>query len=124
MYQIAVGKFGRLKCYYLGRRDANNIASMNNTAGYAFSVSFVRPVSPRFLWLCKARRESLPCIYYANTLSTFQPLLERDLVFKLNLGANKSYQIPSPSADGGGCRQGTKRWLSNSDNLIRISWIY
>ena len=48
-------------------------------------------------------------------------MLERDLVFKLNLGPDKSYQIPSRSADGGGCRQGTKRSSRNSDNLIRIN---
>ena len=56
-----------------------------------------------------------------HTVSTFQPLLEGDLVFKLNPGPDKSYQIPSRSADGGGCRQGTKRSTRNNDNLIRIN---
>ena len=48
-------------------------------------------------------------------------MLEGDLVFKLNPGPDKSYQIPSRSADCGGCRQGTKRSSRNSDNLIRIN---
>ena len=97
------------------------IVSTNNSADYAFFVCFVRPVRPRFLRLRKVRRQSRPCIYYANTVSTFQPLLEGDLVFKLNPGPDKSYQIPSQSADGGCCRQGTKRSSRNSDNLIRIN---
>ena len=99
---------------------ANGTVSTNNSADYAFFVCFVRSVRPRFLRLRNARRQSHPCIYYANTVSTFQPLLEGDLVFKLNLGPDKSYQIPSRSAYGGGCRQGTKRSSRNSENLIRI----
>ena len=88
---------------------ANEIVSMNKSADYAFFVCFVRPVRPRFLRLRKVRRQSRPCNYYANTVSTFEPLLEGDLVFKLNPGPDKIYQIPSRSADGGRCRQGTKR---------------
>lgn len=100
---------------------ANGIVSTNNSADYAFFICFVRLVRPRFLQLCKVRRQSRPCIYYANTVSTFQPLLEGHLVFKLNPGPDKSYQIPSRSADAGGCRQGTKRSSRNSDNLIKIN---
>ena len=100
---------------------ANGTVSTNNSADYAFFVCFVRSVRPRFLRLRNARRQSHPWIYYANTVSTFQPLLEGDLVFKLNLGPDKSYQIPSRSAYGGGCRQGTKRSSRNSENLFRIN---
>ena len=110
MHQLAVGKFGRLKCYYLRRKDGFlpmdcklllgsrpmvSCLLTNNSADYAFFVCFVRPVRPRFLRLRKVRRQSRPCIYYANTVSTFQPLLEGDVVFKLNPGPDKSYQIPS-----------------------------
>ena len=100
---------------------ANGIVSTNNSADYAFFACFVKLVRPRFLWLCKVRRQSRPCIYYANTVSTFQPLLEGDLVFKLNPGPDKSYQIPLRSADAGSCRQGTKRLSRNNDNLIMIN---
>ena len=99
---------------------ADGIVSTNNSADYALFVCFVRPVRPRFRRLRKVRRQSRPCIYYANTASTFQPFLEGDLGFKLDPGPDKSYQIPSRSADGGGCRQGTKRSSRNSENLIRI----
>ena len=61
---------------------ANVSVSTNNSADYAFFVCFVRPVRPRFLQLRKVRRQSRPCIYYANTVSTFQPLLEGDLLNK------------------------------------------
>ena len=99
---------------------ADGIVSTNNSADYALFVCFVRPVRPRFRRLRKVRRQSRPCIYYANTASTFQPFLEGDLGFKLDPGPDKSYQIPSRSADGGGCGQGTKRSSRNSENLIRI----
>ena len=69
---------------------ANGIVSTNNSADYAFFVCFVRPVRPRFLRLSKVRRQSHPCIYYANTVSTFQPLLEGDLVFKLTRDLTKA----------------------------------
>ena len=100
---------------------ANGIVSTNNSADYAFFVSFFRLVRPRFLRLCKVTRQNRPCIYYANTVLTFQPLLEGDLVFKLNPGPDKSYQLPLRSADAGSCRQGTKRSSRNNGNLIGIN---
>ena len=101
--------------------SVHGIVSTNNGTDYAFLDCLVRPVRPRFLRLHKGGRQSRPCIYYANTVSSFQTLLEGDLVFKLNPGPDKSYQISSRSADDGGGRQGTKRSTRNNDNLVRIN---
>ena len=98
--------------------SVHGIVCMNNGADYAFFVCFVRPVRPRFLRLRKVKRQSRPCIYYANTISSFQPLLEGDLVFKLNPGPEKSYQISSRLANSGGGRQGTKRSSRNSGSIF------
>ena len=108
----------RANTYVTSWFSVHGIVCMNNGADYAFFVCFVRPVRPRFLRLRKVKRQSRPCIYYANTISSFQPLLEGDLVFKLNPGPEKSYQISSRLADSGGGRQGTKRSSRNSGSIF------
>ena len=37
----------------------------------------------------RSRRSKSPCAYYANSTATFHPLLEGDLVFKLNSGPSQ-----------------------------------
>lgn len=63
-----------------------NTAHKYNQAHLALFDCLLIPNRPIFRHRCVIKRQCRPCIYYANSVSTFQPLLVGDLVFKINPG--------------------------------------
>ena len=61
-------------------------AHKNNQVHLALFDCLLIPNRPIFRHRCVITRQCRPCIYYANSVSTFQPLLVGDLVFKINPG--------------------------------------
>ena len=55
-----------------------------NQAHLALFDCLLIPNRPSFRHRCDIQRQCRPSIYYANSVSTFQPLLVGDLVFKIN----------------------------------------
>ena len=66
-------------------------------------------------------RQCRPSIYYANSVSTFQPLLVGDLVFKINPGPmyNAGLRIQSRSLTTG--NRNIKKSSRNTGNLMKIN---
>ena len=65
----------------------------------------------------RKRRSKSPCAYYANSTATFQPLLEEDLVFKLNPGPSQQGVISTHLGQSTGAKY---RKARNTFNLIEI----
>ena len=96
------------------------MAHKNNQVHLALFGCLSIPSRSRLRHGCNIRRKSRPCIYHANSVSTFQPLLVGDLVFKINPGPNiASLGIQSRSFATGKCN--TKKSSRNTRNLIKIN---
>ncbi|PFX18016.1 hypothetical protein AWC38_SpisGene17650 [Stylophora pistillata] len=100
------------------------------TAGGTIALfdCLLKPKRPIFRHRCHIKRQCRPSIYYANSVSTFQPLLVGDLVFKINPGpmynaglmGNKTADVLDYVCD---CKADlfafTETWLKDDDDAER-----